>query len=194
MPVTTSSPTLLAALRGLGRTDGRVLLRSGVEELVARGVLELEAEEVPDAPSAASGWRLVLLDGPERTVHGRLLVGVALMVADAPSEVVDGRRVRDLAGVARHLARRPGARARVVDLALGELAANGLVATEERTVLRQLTRAVRVRTPAGEAVLARAPAEPVWPVDAVPLAEFRAVFDEGLASPGAAEDQGASSA
>ena len=79
--------------------------------------------------------RVVLVDGPGRVLDDPVLEGVARMVASAPTSVLDGRVVRDLGDVAKHLAGQPKARERIVERALAELVALEMVTTEERKAL-----------------------------------------------------------
>ncbi|MDQ3632799.1 MAG: hypothetical protein M3417_16315, partial [Actinomycetota bacterium] len=155
MPDSLSSPTLLLTLERLDKTDGKALLKSSVKELIARGVLRIEARE-EQRRLRRSRQRLLLVDGPQPPPPDRTLAGVARMIAGAPSEVSEGRVVRDLAEVAKHLARQPDVRKVVVGSALSELAAAGLVATGERRVFGLVKRTVHTRTPAGETVLEEA--------------------------------------
>lgn len=155
MPDSVSSPALLLALSDLDRTDGKALVKSAVKELVARRVLTLEALD-GQRGSRRPQRRLVLIEGPEPMPQEPLLATVAQLVARVPSEITHGRVVRDLALVARHLAREAGVRRELVEVALRELVSAGLARTEERKVLGVVKRTVHVRTPAGEAALSRA--------------------------------------
>lgn len=152
MPATLDSPTLILALRKLDQADGKALLKLAIKELIALRVLAVETVE-ERRRMRGPRRRLVLVDGPAPMPPGHLLAGVAEMVASAPTEVADGRVARDLGEVARHLAAHPKVRRRVVEVALAELAAAGLVTTGERRVLGVVRRTVHVRTAAGEAEL-----------------------------------------
>lgn len=154
MPGCPISTTLLVALRNLDKTDGRQLLKGGVKELIALRVLEVVTLEEPRRLRSPQR-RFLLVDGPEPMPSERLLAAIARMVGSAPSELSEGRVVRDLGVVAEHLASQRDVRDRTRDAALAELAHAGLVATEERRALGIIKRTVHLRTPAGEAALER---------------------------------------
>lgn len=152
MPGSPVPPTLLLALKALGRTDGKALLKSAVKELVARRVLGVETLEQPRR-LRRSRTRIVLVDGPEPVPPQHLLSWVAGLVQGAPTELADGQVVRDLTQVAKHLSRGPLVRKVVVEIALTELVDTGLVVTRERKALGVFKRTIHERTAAGEAAL-----------------------------------------
>lgn len=158
MPGPRVPPTLLLALDKLDKADGKALLKSAVKELISRRVLGVEELDEPRRLRRARR-RLVLVDGPAPVPAERPLTWVAGMIEKAPAEVVDGRVVRDLAKVAKHLAGQPQVRKVVVGVALTQLADTGLVVMTERKALGMFKRTVHARTPAGDAALA-AGAEP----------------------------------
>lgn len=154
-PDAATSPTLLLVLEELGRTDGGALVKRAVKELIARGVFAAETIEVPRRRLRGARQRVVLFDGAASVPSVGVLDTVARMVREAPEEVLGMRVGRDLAAVARHLARQPDVRRRLPRLALAELVEAGLVVREERRRLVLVRVTVHARTPAGEAVLAR---------------------------------------
>lgn len=149
-----ASPTLLLALRRLARTDAKSLVKSAVKELVAGKVLTLRAGGSPGFLRRAQ--RFTLTAGPAPLPPTGILLEVARMVSSAPSHIADGRLVHDLGAVAKHLSGQRGLRRHLLDAALRELADAGLVRQEHRTVLWLVPRTVYLRTPSGDAVLARA--------------------------------------
>jgi len=146
------SLTLLLALRDLGKSDGKALLKSAVKELIARRVLGADTIE-EQRRMRSPKRRLVLVNGPEPIPSERVLRGAAQMIESAPSELIDGRVVRDLKVAAKHLARQPNVRKRAVDTALEELVDAGLVERKERKALGLVKVKVHVRTAAGDAAL-----------------------------------------
>lgn len=146
-----TSPVLLLVLEKLRRTDGRSLLKLGVKELIARDVFRIETEE-RKGKRRAKGPKLLLVDGPTSSPPSRALQLLHRQIDRMPSEVRDGRVVRELTDVAKHLAR-GSARGEVLAAALTDLVGMGLVREEERRVLRVFRRRVMVRTPGGESLL-----------------------------------------
>ena len=151
------SPPLLLVLRHLDRTDSQAVLRVAVKELIRRQVL-LVHEAAGLGPRGRRTRRLVLLEGPASPPDDALLGVVARAIAQVPTETADGRVVRDVAVVARHLARQKELRRHVVQAALAQLAEDGLVTRAQRPFLLVFSRRRHLRTPAGEALTARSPA------------------------------------
>lgn len=154
MPEIASSPTLLIALRDLGSTDGKVLLKLALRHLIVNRVLRPDVQYVQRAYRRPER-RPVLVDGPGTVPRERLLCAVAESVAEAQPMFDSGERVvRDLASVAQQLSWHPG-RKHAVELALDDLQDAGLVDAERQVRLRVLRRTVYTRTPAGRETLTR---------------------------------------
>jgi hypothetical protein len=151
--VSGTSPTLVLVLQELGKTDARSLLKTAIKELIARDVLRVETQERKGL-GRRKGPKLLLRDGATSSPPSRALQVAHRLVQGAPSVVVDGRPARELTAVAKHLAR-SGARRQVLAAALVDLVGMGLVREEERRVLGLFRRQVAVRTPGGDALLAK---------------------------------------
>lgn len=154
MPEIGSSPTLLMALRDLGSTDGKVLLKLALRHLIVNRVLRPDVQYVERAYRRPER-RPVFVDGPGTVPRERLLCAVAQSVAETQPMFDTGERVvRDLASVAQQLSWHPG-RKHAVKLALDDLHDAGLVHAERQVRLRVLRRTVYTRTPAGQETLTR---------------------------------------
>jgi hypothetical protein len=123
------------------RPDGRAALREGVRALVAAGAWSLAAEE-----RRFRSRRLTLSRGASAVPPGLAALHAALGEVAGPAASIE------LSRAARGLARHERA---VLEAALAELEAAGLVAPEERRRLLRRTR--HRRTPAGDAEVRRAP-------------------------------------
>jgi uncharacterized membrane protein YgcG len=166
--VSGASPTLALVLAKLGRTDGRSLLKQAVKELIARDALRVETEERPrrDRGRRTRYW---LVEGPASAPPSRALQITLRRVMDVKAVVRNGRPARELPAVAKALSR-GGARGAILDAALQDLIAMGLVREEERRTLGLFRRVVAVRTPGGDALVEnerRRRARPVGAADAV---------------------------
>lgn len=148
------SRATLLVLRRLKGADGRSLLKEAVKELITRDVLLVETEE-PKRRRRTAKPRLWLYEGAGPVPEDPALRVTLRHVQAAPSTVRDGRVARELAVVAKHLAR-DGARRAVLDAALADLTAQGLVHEERRRVLGIVPWRKVLRTPEGDDVLVRA--------------------------------------